>query len=165
MLFTFPSRYWFTIGLSRVFSLGGWARRIHTGFHVSRATQDTATMKEASCKGLSPAMAALSSTFHSLLLLDIAVLQPRRGRNRSGLPGCPIRKSPDQRSFAPPRSLSQLITSFIACESLGIHRTPFLTSYRLSYRVICADYAESVLSFFMDGRIICRCLCVLEFDD
>ncbi len=43
MLFTFPSRYWFTIGLLRVFSLGGWARRIHTGFHVSRATQDTAT--------------------------------------------------------------------------------------------------------------------------
>ena len=77
MLFTFPSRYWFTIGLSRVFSLGGWARRIHTGFHVSRATQDAATMKEASCKGLSPAMAALSSTFHSLLLLDVAVLQPR----------------------------------------------------------------------------------------
>ena len=90
VLFTFPSRYWFTIGLSRVFSLGGWARRIHTGFHVSRATQDTATMKEASCKGLSPAMAALSSAFHSLLLLDVAVLQPRRGRNRSGLGSSPF---------------------------------------------------------------------------
>ena len=44
-------------------------------------------MKEVSCKGLSPAMAALSSAFHSLLLLDIAVLQPRRGRNMDGL-GC-----------------------------------------------------------------------------
>jgi hypothetical protein len=42
VLFTFPSRYWFTIGLSRVFSLAGWSRRIHTGFHVTRATQDTA---------------------------------------------------------------------------------------------------------------------------
>ena len=41
MLFTFPSRYWFAIGLLRVFSLGGWARRIQTGFHVSRPTQDT----------------------------------------------------------------------------------------------------------------------------
>ncbi len=41
MLFTFPSRYWFTIGLSDIFSLAGWSRRIHTGFHVSRATQDT----------------------------------------------------------------------------------------------------------------------------
>ena len=37
--------------------------------------------------------------------------------------GCPIRKSPDQRLFAPSRSLSQLITSFIASESLGIRRT------------------------------------------
>ena len=42
VLFTFPSRYWFTIGLSRVFSLSGWSRRIHTGFHVTRATQGTA---------------------------------------------------------------------------------------------------------------------------
>ena len=41
VLFTFPSRYWFTIGLSGVFSLTGWAPQIHTGFHVSRATQDT----------------------------------------------------------------------------------------------------------------------------
>ena len=35
----------------------------------------------------------------------------------------------DQRIFAPTHSLSQLITSFIACKSLGIHRTPFLTCY------------------------------------
>ena len=41
MLFTFPSRYWYTIGLSDIFSLTGWSRQIHTGFHVSRATQDT----------------------------------------------------------------------------------------------------------------------------
>ena len=43
--------------------------------------------------------------------------------------GCPIRKSAHQRLFAPPRGLSQLIASFIACKSLGIHRTPFLTCY------------------------------------
>ena len=42
MLFTFPSRYWFTIGLSDLFSLAGWSRRIHAEFHVFRATQDTA---------------------------------------------------------------------------------------------------------------------------
>ena len=46
------------------------------------------------------------------------------------LPGCPIRKSMDQRIFAPPHSLSQLITSFIACKSLGIHRTPLNTFYQ-----------------------------------
>ena len=45
VLFTFPSRYWFTIGLRRVFSLGGWSRRVHTGFLVSRATQDTGRLR------------------------------------------------------------------------------------------------------------------------
>jgi hypothetical protein len=38
VLFTFPSRYWFTIGRQRVFSLGGWSLRIPAGFHVSRGT-------------------------------------------------------------------------------------------------------------------------------
>ena len=44
--------------------------------------------------------------------------------------GCPIRKSADQRPFAPTRGLSQLVTSFIACESLGIRHTPFDTFAR-----------------------------------
>ena len=39
-------------------------------------------------------------------------------------PGCPIRKSAGQGSFAPNRGLSQLITSFIASVSLGIRHTP-----------------------------------------
>ena len=39
MLFTFPSRYWSTIGHQVVFSLGGWAPQIPTGFHVSRGTR------------------------------------------------------------------------------------------------------------------------------
>ena len=38
VLFTFPSRYLFAIGLSGVFSLTGWSRQIQTGFHVSRPT-------------------------------------------------------------------------------------------------------------------------------
>jgi hypothetical protein len=38
VLFTFPSQYLFTIGLSGVFSLGGWSPHIQTGFHVSRHT-------------------------------------------------------------------------------------------------------------------------------
>ena len=41
--------------------------------------------------------------------------------------GCPIRKSSDQRLFAPTRSLSQLITSFIASESQGIRHAPLFT--------------------------------------
>ena len=41
--------------------------------------------------------------------------------------GCPIRRFTDQRLFAPPRDLSQLITSFIASESQGIRHAPFFT--------------------------------------
>ena len=43
MLFTFPSRYWCTIGHQQVFSLGGWSPRIPTGFHVSRGTWEPCT--------------------------------------------------------------------------------------------------------------------------
>ena len=38
VLFTFPSRYWFTIGHRGVFSLRRWAPQIPTGFHVPRST-------------------------------------------------------------------------------------------------------------------------------
>ena len=44
--------------------------------------------------------------------------------------GCPIRRSPDHGPFAPPRSLSQLVTSFIACKSQGIRHTPLPTFRR-----------------------------------
>ena len=40
VLFTFPSWYWFAIGHRLVFSLGGWAPRIRTEFHVFRPTWD-----------------------------------------------------------------------------------------------------------------------------
>src|ERR1700756_1593114 len=64
VLFAFPSRYWFTIGRSRVFSLGGWSPRLQTGFHVSRPTSRTpSSSKLFSSTGLSPAMAALSRAF------------------------------------------------------------------------------------------------------
>ena len=66
MLFTFPSRYWFAIGLSGVFSLAGWSRRIRAGFLVTRVTQDDARERNASRKGLSPAAARLSRRFRSL---------------------------------------------------------------------------------------------------
>ena len=40
VLFTFPSRYCFTIGHQVVFSLGGWSPLLPTRFHVSRGTLD-----------------------------------------------------------------------------------------------------------------------------
>ena len=53
--------------------------------------------------------------------------------------GCPIRKSSDQRLFAPTRSLSQLITSFIASESQGIRHAPLLTFFQTFYSHIGID--------------------------
>ena len=77
MLFTFPSRYSFAIGLTRVFSLTGWSRQIRAGFLVSRVTQDTTKPEPASRKGLSPAMAGLSRPFRSPPRYYSVVLQPR----------------------------------------------------------------------------------------
>ena len=92
VLFTFPSRYLFTIGLWRVFSLGGWSRRIHTGFHVPRATQDAPMLHEASRKGLSPAAARLSRLFRS----------PHFLQRRS--PTTPVRPRPGGFGLFPVRS-------------------------------------------------------------
>ena len=61
VLFAFPSRYWFTIGRSRVFSLGGWSPHLQTGFHVSRPTcRKLSSTIRFSRTGLSPTMANLS---------------------------------------------------------------------------------------------------------
>ena len=45
MLFTFPSRYWSTIGQTGILRLTQRSGRIHTGFHEARATRDTATTR------------------------------------------------------------------------------------------------------------------------
>ena len=62
VLFTFPSRYSFTIGHQVVFSLMGWSPHIHTRFHVPRATLDTASLTCFSHTGLSPSMVCFSKT-------------------------------------------------------------------------------------------------------
>ncbi len=54
VLFTFPSQYLFTIGLSVVFSLTGWCRQIQTGFLQSRPTQESDSILFYPCTGLSP---------------------------------------------------------------------------------------------------------------
>ena len=64
VLFAFPSRYWFTIGRLRVFSLGGWSPHVQTGFHVPRPTCRTlSSATEFSHTGLSPSMAGFSTPF------------------------------------------------------------------------------------------------------
>ena len=158
----------FAIGLSGVFSLGGWCRLLQTGFLRSRPTQDSSTCRLLAGTGLSPSADGLPRPFPFANFHDVAALQPRRRRNAAGLgsspfarhylgnhcyflflrvlrcfssprlpprkrvtrslvSGCPIRKSPDQRLFAPPRSLSQLITSFFASESQGIPHALLVT--------------------------------------
>ena len=47
--------------------------------------------------------------------------------------GCPIRKFVDLWLFAPTHNFSQLITSFFAFESLGIHHLPLITSLYLFF--------------------------------
>ena len=78
VLFTFPSRYWYAIGLSGVFSLTGWSRQIRAEFLVLRVTQDTTKSCFASITGLSPAMVELSRTFFSRFKYYGVVLQPLR---------------------------------------------------------------------------------------
>ena len=85
MLFTFPSRYLFTIGLIRVFSLAGWSRLIHAELLVLRATQEQDRLHRASHTGLSPSTAGLSSPFRSPSAMSSllpynpgAALPPRR---------------------------------------------------------------------------------------
>ena len=51
------------------------------------------------------------------------------GYMRSSHVGFPIRISPDQWIFAPPRSFSQLVTSFIGSQCLGIHPAPFMLDH------------------------------------
>ena len=77
MLFTFPSRYSFTIGLTGVFSLTGWSRRVRAGFLVPRVTQDATKPHSASITGLSPSVDELSRTFFSPSVYYNVVLQPR----------------------------------------------------------------------------------------
>jgi hypothetical protein len=67
VLFTFPSRYWFTIGLSGVFSLSGWCRWIQTGFLRSRSTQDPRPLLNFACTGLSPSLADFPKSFQFVL--------------------------------------------------------------------------------------------------
>ena len=64
VLFAFPSRYLFTIGRLRVFSLGGWSPHLQTGFLVSRPTyRALSSTEDFSHTGLSPTMAGLSIPF------------------------------------------------------------------------------------------------------
>ncbi len=94
VLFTFPSRYWFTIGRRGVFSLGGWSPRIPTGFLVSRGTwEHNKEDINLSRTGLLPSMVERSC----IVPLDICFLTSRPVNRRTM--SCPATPS-TQRLFA-----------------------------------------------------------------
>ena len=87
VLFTFPSRYLFTIGLSVVFSLTGWAPQIPAEFLVLRGTQVPASLQpRVSRTGLSPSTDQLSRWFrYARLTTRRRSYNPGRGLDRPGL--------------------------------------------------------------------------------
>ena len=70
VLFTFPSRYLFTIGHRVVLRLGGWSPHVQAGFHVSRPTRGL--QKEFTHTGLSPTMANFPKLFWFFLKQPLA---------------------------------------------------------------------------------------------
>ena len=64
VLFTFPSRYWFTIGHLVILSLGRWSSQIPTGLLVPHGTQVSDNEADfVSGTGVSPSLPDLSRSF------------------------------------------------------------------------------------------------------
>ena len=142
MLFTFPSRYWFAIGLSGVFSLAGWARQIRAGLLVPRVTQDTARPHLYSYTGLSPSLMQLSRCFHSTFEYHGAVLQPR----------CCIATAA---VWALPRSLATtggIISLFSLPQGTKMFQFPWFAS--LKYLVIAALQAAGLSHSEIAGSMV-----------
>ena len=68
VLFTFPSRYLFAIGLLGVFSLTRWCWQIQREFHRLPPTQDTTSISYYSFTRLSLSLACLSKQFYSSII-------------------------------------------------------------------------------------------------
>ena len=93
VLFTFPSRYWFAIGLPGVFSLAGWSRPIRAGVLVPRPTQGPGRGAARFAYG---ALTPYGAAFQPLRLA------PWRPLRRPYYPG----RAATRPVWAPPRSLA-----------------------------------------------------------
>ena len=136
VLFTFPSRYWFTIGRQGVLSLGGWALRIHTDFPGSRATREHRSEADhVSATGLLPPMAG---PFHGLRLRVgfvtprirrcgcMRVPRPRRS-NATGLSHCVgLGSSPFARRYLGSRGCFPFLALLRCFTSGGSLRRPYV---------------------------------------
>ena len=157
VLFAFPSRYWFTIGQSGVFSLGGWSPHIQTRFHVPRPTRhhyvcpfvygnitlyvrtsQSVPLKHTQLNGLLPV--------RSPLLRESQLISFPKGTEMFHFPSFalqhyvfmlqylpygkwvpPFRYLRITGYLPPPRSFSQAITSFFASDCQGIHHMHLIT--------------------------------------
>ena len=77
VLFTFPSRYCFTIGHRLVFRLGRWSSRLPTRFLVSRGTLDTCLVSHLFAYGI---FTLFDLTFQLILLRFVTIAQVRNPR-------------------------------------------------------------------------------------
>jgi hypothetical protein len=84
VLFTFPSRYWFTIGCQGVFSLIRWSGQIHAEFHLHRVTWDTPERLRAFAH---PAITVYGRSFQIVTLAVHLPLAGSRYPGKTSFPG------------------------------------------------------------------------------
>ena len=84
VLFTFPSRYWFTIGRQGVFSLIQWSGRIHAEFHVHRITWDAS---RGDFNFTHPAVTVSGRFFHIVTFVVISPISRSLNPGRTSPPG------------------------------------------------------------------------------
>ena len=137
VLFAFPSRYWFTIGRSRGFSLGGWSPHLQYCFRIRgyhplwpdfpfRFANNTAKEYKADPISFATTL-GISVDFFSCSYLDVSVhcvrlpdLCIQSGMTHTGRVS-PFGHLRIKARLPAPRSFSQATTSFIACDRQGIH--------------------------------------------
>ena len=157
MLFTFPSRYWFTIGLTGVFSLAGWSRRIRAGFLVSRLTQDTARPCFATRTGLSPSTVKLSSFFCSQHKYHSAVLQPLHCLDNAGLGSSPVARHywGNHCLFSLPRGTKMFqFPRFASCiRRMTVLQTAGLSHSEIPGSMVICTYPELIAAYHVLLRL------------
>ena len=144
VLFTFPSRYYSSIGHQVVFSLGGWSPLLPTGFHVPRGTLVPAVQSSLSYTGLLPSSVRLSNR----ILLDTSdhVRRPSTPNLRR------------HSVWALPRSLAateRIDLSFLSSGYLdvSVHRVPSVYLW-IQYTVIAHyDYRVSPFGYLWFKRL------------
>ena len=136
VLFTFPSRYYYSIGHQVVFSLGGWAPLLPTGLHVSGGTLVPAVWMSLSLTRLLLSLVRLSSR----LQLDIS--------NDVCRPSTPISRRISV--WALPISLAATLGIDVSLFSSGyldvsVHRVPSM--YLFIQYTVTARYHRRVSPF------------------